>query len=240
MSSYKPIYHAFDYNCIQTSSLIQAIVSPFFWGVTIFGRTPLQEQNGDEKSGTSHVHPWQRWNQMRAPLLHTCGRESRVSQSVWRQLENSPEPGLIESLSSSLCASWAVGDRQGAIQRATLWWDLEDIVGNRRCRSFTRIVKRSSDCLGGGWCEICQQGIVCAFFSCACVEMLWVYRVNWIQCVSRLRVCVLRLCCSANPAPTEGLMHTAIQKERKEGIEWEERVKEKRKSIDTGEYKQGE
>lgn len=52
------------------------------------------------------------------------------SQSVWRQLENSPEPGLIESLSSSLCASWAVGDQRGATQRATLWWDLEEIVGN--------------------------------------------------------------------------------------------------------------
>lgn len=53
------------------------------------------------------------------------------SQSVWRQLENSLELGLIESLSSTLCASWAVGrDQRGAKQSTTLWWDLEEMVGN--------------------------------------------------------------------------------------------------------------
>lgn len=72
-----------------------------------------------KKSSSAHVCPWQRRSQMRAPLLHTCGQESRVSQSMWRQLENSPESGLIESLSSSLCTSWAVGDQWGTSRRAT-------------------------------------------------------------------------------------------------------------------------
>lgn len=123
LSSYKPVHCAFDYNYIQTSSLTQANVFCSFLPGELQFTEEQRSRNGDKMKKAVHlvcVHDKGRvrWE---LPLLPTCGRASRVSQSVWRQLENSPEPGLIESLSSSLCASWVLGiSSERATQRAAL------------------------------------------------------------------------------------------------------------------------
>lgn len=94
-----------DYNEIQICCLTEANCFPFSWRVTVSGRW--------EKKTALCVHPWQRRS---APLLPTCEEESQVSQCVQRQLENSPEHGLIEILLSCVCVSWVVGRCRATLQ----------------------------------------------------------------------------------------------------------------------------
>lgn len=59
MFSYKPIHHAFDYNYIQTSSLIQRKRFPLFPGELQFSEEEHHSRTREEmkKSSSAHVRP---------------------------------------------------------------------------------------------------------------------------------------------------------------------------------------
>ena len=111
------------------------------------------------------------------------------SQSVWRQLENSLEPGLIESLSSSLCASWAVGDRSGAHRHTVM----RPGGSSRECFKMVQICHTltlwsgARAVWGGGWCEICRQGILCVY------EFL-VRALKYFECAELIEYSVYQGC----------------------------------------------
>lgn len=167
-----------------------------------FGEHSGNKEEREDKGISAHVRPRQRWSQMRASLLHTCGRERDGSQSLWRQLENSPEPRLIESLSSSLWASWAEGrcscTATGMRPGISSWQRL------RRRRSVLR--SRCEVELGPSrwrsvW-DLSARDHVCEFLvrvgKCLQSSELIEYSVYQVY------VHVPGLCCAANAAPMEG------------------------------------
>lgn len=206
--SYKPVQCAFDDNCIQTNPTWSMFPPPFPESYS-FGEHSGNKEEREDKGISAHVRPRQRWSQMRASLLHTCGRERDGSQSLWRQLENSPEPRLIESLSSSLWASWAVGGGGGWEGRCscTATGMRPGISSWQRLRRRRSVLRSRCEVeLGPSrwrsvW-DLSARDHVCEFLvrvgKCLQSSELIEYSVYQVY------VHVPGLCCAANAAPMEG------------------------------------
>lgn len=140
--------------------------------VPVFGERSGNEEEREDKGISAHVRPRRGRSQMRASLRRTCGRERDGSQSLWRQLENSPEPRLIESLSSSLWASWAVGVGFGGAVFVRGDWNE---TWNKQLAAFeTAEIRPALTLWRGGarpvWVEVgvrsVSAGIMCVSFLC--------------------------------------------------------------------------